>query len=55
MNDQIFQEHEDYSETPPFIISLVSPPDGMVLSQAAREVTWHKVYTGRKLYDSCGS
>ena len=53
VNDSVLQELEDYSTilaviqgTPPLIITLISSPNRMVLSQETRDITWRRAQAG---------
>ena len=53
VDDHILQELTEYSETlnitdgtPPLIITLISSPTGMVVSQESRQITWSRAQAG---------
>ena len=53
VNDSVLHEYEDYSEqftlvqgTPPFIFSLISSPNRMVIRQQTGDITWRRAQAG---------
>ena len=53
VNNLVLEEFEDYSQTlfvvngtPPFLFSLISSPEGMILTQESRTVTWRRAQAG---------
>ena len=53
VNNLVLEEFEYYSQTlfvvngtPPFLFSFISSPEGMILTQESRTVTWRRVQAG---------